>query len=272
VLRLIDEMPTDMTTILLLDDLLARLSFPCDRQKVAARTIYIAGEYITPGYESPRVLLARSSKVTPLLLTTHLIAQFIPADYLSQLHRFSFYGSISPTQRSQLGYSQLVSASEQFYPFLIFPALVFGTRADFLFGGIEVQGYRTNTAFAFSNAASPLGIPAREPDFIPAKFGALRAPDGKYMTGQNGIYLSAPDKTVTEQLSTIQDQSILQDYGSLLDARTQTVPDLLDVWKKKFGKLSSLSKTIAARDIENRLADDERTVSRMVDVFNNSIL
>lgn len=263
--------------ILLLDDYLSRISLPRELARLKNRTLFIASEYFSLGYEEPDILLIRSSRLPQIFSIMGLLSERLVASTMVDIFRSTALGRMSPSYRHDFGLDIPAKLVEVTYPALATPAMAIGLNAEFVYGGLEVEGY-VNTIRHISRTAclrqSELSI--SEVEYFESPCPYVRGIDGNYMTNRNAIFISDSEAVVQAKLESISDEKIIDEYLSLLlqdgfdpiRSTSAKIDLLIRTWVERISNMT-LSKPVSAIDIERRLEINEGIVRDSLNCFWN---
>ena len=175
-----------------IDDLIANLMYPSDREAVLNRSLFVAREFLASGISRERGHIVLTSSLTELSEALALTMNFVDTSYLKGLYQHSFLGMLAPHQRSQLGLKVTPRLSEVVYPQLGMPTLALFLRADHFQGGLEISGYVYIMQELAGRIAEDYGDIVRPPDWMQPKTPYLRGTDGNHMITDNAWLLSLP--------------------------------------------------------------------------------
>lgn len=186
-----------------IDDLIAVLMYPKERQEIFERSLFVAQEFLACGIDSEKASVFLTSMTPEVSELMVLLSGSCDQAFCDMLFRDSFLGILGASDREELALPALPSVAEYLYPQLALPALTLGLGADVFQGGEEISGYVTIMRRLVDRFNAEHGKVLAAPRWERPETSFLLGTDGTHMMSANAIYMSEPPEQA-EQASRYQ--------------------------------------------------------------------
>lgn len=199
------DLEDDHECFFIIDDVIASLMYPSQRDMIFNRSLYTARDFMACGIDPKKSHIVLTSSICESFELTSYFMHFVDMDYCRRLFEHSFLGMLAPHQRAQLSLGLNPSVSEHIYPQFAVPTMALGLGCEQFQGGLEISGYvyvMDAIVESFNRTyADILQAPAWHKPRVPYLSGA----DGNHMVTENGWVLS---QGLDGQCSAIRDGSV----------------------------------------------------------------
>jgi tryptophanyl-tRNA synthetase len=199
------------------DDIIANIVYPIDREKVQNRALYTFRDFLASGLNPNQSHFVLASMVPEYLEIMMLMSTVIDVAYVQRLHSESFCGTIKSYHRKQLGMSMYTSVAELLYPQLALPAFTVGLDTHLFQGGEEISGYTYIMDEVVKKYNDTYGKVLRAPELLKPKTPFLIGTDGVHMITDNAIILSWDEKTLAAAVERVQKPRVFHEWYSAMD-------------------------------------------------------
>lgn len=207
------ECQYEYDTIVVLDDLMARIMYPKDREHIQNRAFYVVQDFINSGLDVKKNSIVLTSQIHALYLE-HLLyySTVIDFNYCNRLYENSFLGSLKLYQRKELGVGNYASVAEWIYPQIGLAALTLGLGAKYFQGGEEIIGFTYIMEEISENLYKKHHLQIPVPVYVPSKQGYINGTDGTYMIQRNCLFLSEEKKNIYKKVHEMDDKQVFIEW------------------------------------------------------------
>lgn len=198
----------------ILDDMLAALMYPQERDKLLNRTLYVVQDFLNAGLDPKKSKIILTSQLPQLFEMIFLIGTVVDFDYCKTLHKSSFCGLLKHYQRRELSLKFHPSTSEVIYPQIGIPCATLALQAAYFQGGEEITGYLSTMDEITENYAHINEHQFTSPAYVASSLPFVKGTDGAYMIQSNALILSADEKEIQEQIAATSDLSAFGNWFS----------------------------------------------------------
>ncbi len=207
------ECQYEYNTIVVLDDLMARIMYPKDREHIQNRAFYVVQDFINSGFDPKNNAIILTSQIQSLFFE-HLFyySSVIDFNYCNRLYENSFLGSLKLYQRKELGVGNYASVAEWLYPQIGLASLTLGLDAKYFQGGEEIIGFTYIMEEITENLNKKHNLQVSIPAYLPSKQGYINGTDGQYMIQRNCLFLSEQEKDIYKKVYEMEDKKVFMEW------------------------------------------------------------